>query len=101
MTEKEISEKYADIEDKIPSIWKTYEEAGINLAKDLLENGPFSNFEKWGVCDGELIRVISLLMIRVPSLDLSGHINQMFAFAGLYPERMKAFNIVPDKLENR
>ena len=89
LTETEIAEKYSNIEDKIPSVWKTYEEAGINLAQDLVFT--------WDARNGELIRVIALIGMRCgPKLDLSKHIDQRFAYAGLYPERMKLFNITPE-----
>lgn len=89
----EIVKKYANIEDKIPSIWPDYEKAGIELAQDIA-------FE-WDIKDSELIRVISLIEMRMagmgkPKFGLSEHIYQPFAFAGLYPERMKTFNIKPE-----
>jgi hypothetical protein len=94
LTEAEIAEKYSNIEDKIPSVWKTFEEAGINLAQDIACT--------WDVRNGELIRVLSLIDMRMAGagkpnrFNLTKHINPMFAYAGLYPERMKSFNILPD-----
>lgn len=90
LTVEEITEKYKNIEDKIPSVWKDYESAGIELAQDILYH--------WDVSDGELIRVIALIELRVARSGKSGfriaqHINPMYSFAGLYPERMKRFNI--------
>jgi hypothetical protein len=80
LTEDELAKKYENIEDKIPSVWSTYEVAGRELANDLCYT--------WNVSNGELIRVIALMEIRVRHLKISQHINPMFAFAGLYPERM-------------
>jgi hypothetical protein len=88
LTIEEIIEKYRDIEDKIPSVWPDYPTAGQELARDIAIH--------WDISEGELIRVISLMEIRVPEFHQNQHINSMFAFAGLYPERMRTFNIQPD-----
>lgn len=89
----ELYDKYRNIEDKIPSVWETYEKAGIELAIDIRD--------EWNIEDPELIRVISLMDIRVRGLDLVNHINPMLSFCGLYPEKMKQFNIPPeDQFEN-
>ncbi len=93
LTEKEISVKYANIESKIPSVWKTYEDAGTNLAQDICF--------LWDITDGELIRVISLLEMRVKGLRINQHINQQFAFAGLYPHVMTSFNVYPDGTDKK
>lgn len=91
LTEVELTEKYSNIEDKIPSIWKTYEDAGVNLAQDIAFT--------WDIRSGELIRVIALMEIRVNGLKVSQHIDSRFAYAGLYPEKMRAFNILPDGID--
>jgi hypothetical protein len=88
LTEKELTEKYSNIEYKIPSVWKTYEEAGINLAQDLAFT--------WDVSNGELIRVIALMEIRCKGLNINHHIDQRYSYAGLYPHIMKSFDILPD-----
>jgi len=89
MTEKEVALKYANIEDKVPSVWATYDKAAIELAQDLCF--------MWSVRDGELIRVISLLELMV-GLKLSQHIDFRFAHVGLYPTCVKAYNIKPDTI---
>lgn len=86
---EQLKEKYDNIEDKIPSNFATYEEAGVKIAQDLCYH--------WDVKDAELIRVISLIELRVKNLKITQHIQPMFAFAGLYPSRMKVFNITPEK----
>jgi hypothetical protein len=92
LTEKEISEKYSNIEDKIPSVWEDFEKAGIELAQDLID--------VWDISDAELIRVIALVGIRVRRndrrIDLSNHVNPMLMYHGLYPEIMKTFKIKPE-----
>lgn len=35
LTIEEITEKYRNIEDKIPSVWTDYKSAGIELAQDI------------------------------------------------------------------
>jgi len=84
----ELALKYGSIESKIPSIWPTYETAGIELAQDLLYH--------WSISHSELIRVIALLETRVVGLKLSQHIDNRFAFAGLYPHIMSPLNIKPE-----
>lgn len=88
LTLTEIIKKYSNIEDKIPSVWETYEEAGIELAQDLVYT--------WDIQNTELIRVISLVSGRVKGLKITQHIDPMFSFAGLYPEIQKVYNILPD-----
>ena len=93
LTIKELREKYGDIENKIPSVWKDYEVAGIELAQDICFT--------WDISDAELIRVIALIALRVAgmgksSLDLSNHINRDFSFCGLYPNIIKTYNIKPE-----
>jgi hypothetical protein len=87
LTEKEISIKYANIETKIPTVWATYEDAGVNLAQDICF--------LWDVTDGELIRVIALLELHVKGLRINQHIKPQFAFTGLYPTVMTTLNIYP------
>lgn len=88
LTVKEIQEKYRDIEDKIPSIWPDWETAGKELAQDIVYH--------WNIQEGELIRVIALVEMCVRGLRISQHIDPMFSFAGLYPFKMKQFDITPD-----
>jgi len=96
MTIKEIIEKYSSIEDKIPSVFEDYKKAGYCLAQDLIS---LPNGEMWDISDTELIRVISLIGIK-GGPNLYEHINPMFAFAGLYPERIKSYNVNPEVLNN-
>lgn len=86
---KDLEIKYSNIEDKIPAVWKTYEEAGIELAQDL-------SFGHWDISSSELYRVISLVSCRVRGLGITQHLDPQFGFMGLYPERMKRFDITPD-----
>jgi hypothetical protein len=88
LTEKEISDKYSNIEEKIPSVWPNYESAGIEMAQDLC----FIRDAR----EPELYRVACLLQSRVPGLKLSQHLDSRFAFQGLYPHVMKTFNIKPE-----
>lgn len=92
LTIEEIVTKYANIEDKIPTVWPTWEEAGVNLAQDI--------YDKWDIREGELIRVIALMGIRVNGLKLYDHINPMFSFTGLYPEMQRSYNIHPDPIKS-
>ena len=87
LTIPQLKEKYKDIEDKVPSVWKTYNEAAIEMAQDL-------SFGHWDIQDGEIIRVISVLQ-SYGRVKISQHIDPQFAFAGLYPHVMKSFNIDP------
>jgi uncharacterized protein YaaN involved in tellurite resistance len=91
LTIEEITEKYKEIENKIPSIWSDYPTAGKELAQDILYH--------WDIKQGELIRVISLMEIRVRGLQITQHIDPHFAFTGLYPEIMKTFEVEPDMLK--
>ena len=91
MTIKEIREKYCDIEDKIPSIFEDYKKAGYSLARDIMS---LPDDKMWDISDVELIRVISLIGIK-GGPKLYEHINPMYAFAGLYPDRMKTYNVNP------
>ena len=86
---KDLEAKYSNIEDKIPSVWKTYEEAGIELAQDL-------SFGHWDINSSELYRVISLVSLRVRDLKITQHLDPQFGFMGLYPERMKGHDVFPD-----
>lgn len=90
-TETLLHEKYSNIESKIPSIWETYEKAGIELAQDI--------YKTWNISDPELIRVISLLEIKVKGLKISQHIHLMYSFAGLYPIIQKSYDIMPDVIK--
>jgi len=78
--DKSIVEKYSHIEDKIPSIFKTYEEAAISLAQAICMD--------WDINEGEIIRVITLLSIRT-DINLTSHIDFRFSFCGLYPEILR------------
>ena len=90
LTIEEITEKYREIEDKIPSIWSDYPTAGKELAQDILYH--------WDISEAELIRVISLLEIRVSWLRISQHINPNFAVYGeISPEMVKMMNDIYDE----
>lgn len=89
LTRLQLSKKYENIEDKIPSSWETYEKAGIELAQDL-------SFGHWDIRDAELYRVISLVSTRVPGLRITQHLDSKFSFMGLYPHTQKADNIFPE-----
>jgi len=88
LTEKQINDKYSNIEDKIPSIWPTYEAAGKEMAQDLCFT--------WDAKEPELYRVACLLDGYVRGLNLSKHLDQRYAFQGLYPHIMKPLNIKPE-----
>ena len=83
LTIEELSAKWSNIEEKIPSKWPNWGKAGIELAQDLCYT--------WNIRERELIRVIALVSIRcrmesgIP-LCLHDHIDPMLAYAGLYPE---------------
>lgn len=84
-----IKEKYCNIEDKIPSVFKDYKQAGAEMAIDLMDISNISDFE--------LIRNISLVDSYTGGVyNLSKHIDNTFAFAGLYPHAQKSFNFSPD-----
>lgn len=90
---EEIVEKYSCIEEKVPSVWEDYEKVAIELSQDIAT--------EWDIKDGELIRVLALVDMRVagmgkPTFGLSKHIYAPFAFMGLYPERMKSLEQLPD-----
>lgn len=85
----ELTAKYSGIEDKIPSVWETYEKAGIELAQDL-------SFGHWDIKEPELYRVISLVQLRVPRLRITQHLDNKFAYMGLYPHIHKPIDIVPE-----
>jgi hypothetical protein len=87
LTIKEIAAKYANIEDKIPLVWPTYEDSARELAQDI--------YKEWDIRDAELIRVIALMSLYTNSTGtkLLNHINQQYAYAGLYPSRMRVLNI--------
>lgn len=88
LTEVELSEKYGNIEDKIPSVWPDYAMAGRDLARDLVFT--------WDVTDPELYRVVALVEGYVPGLRITQHLDPQFAFMGLYPNVQKPLNITPD-----
>ena len=89
LTEKQISDKYSAIEDKIPGVWDSWNDAGVELAKDICM--------LWDIKEPELIRVISLVSTRVPGLGITQHIYAPFSFIGLYPHIQKSYNITPDE----
>lgn len=89
MTEKEVTTKYYDIENKIPSVYDSWETVGVNLSRDI------ANCEN--IMSSELIRVISILYNR-KIVDLTHKIKREFMFLGLYPNKQKALNIFPDRL---
>lgn len=80
--------KYGNIENKVPSSWKTYEDAAIELADEIKDI--------WDIDNAEVIRVISFLDRFNKGANMSRHIDQRFEFAGLYPDVMRSFKINPD-----
>jgi|TARA_R110000822_G_scaffold82467_3_gene195080 hypothetical protein len=89
LTRPQLELKYRCIEDKIPSFWATWEEAGINLAQDL-------SFGHWDITESELYRVITLVSLRVKGIKITQHLDPKHAWKGLYPHAMKPFDITPD-----
>lgn len=54
--------------------------------------------ENFSISDAETIRKISLFMTRNRGHHaLADKINPMFQYAGLYPEVMQSFDILPEK----
>ncbi len=91
LTIEEIYTKYKNIESKIPSIFKTYELAGIELSKDILFH--------YNIRNGEIIRVMSIINYSQKiKFNFSEHIDNKFSFAGLYPHIQKVHNIYPDAI---
>jgi hypothetical protein len=88
MTEKEVTTKYYDIEDKIPSVYDSWETVGVNLSRDI------ANLED--IISAELIRIIAILKNK-HICDLTHKIKREFLFIGLYPEKQKVHNILPDR----
>lgn len=87
-----IKEKYCNIEEKIPSVFKDYKQVAAEMAIDLID--------VWNIKDFELIRNISLVNSYTGGVyNLSKHIDNNFAFAGLYPHVIKSFNIKPDNFK--
>ena len=84
LTLNELREKYVSIEDKVPSIWKTYKDVGIELAQDLSDH--------WDITDFELYRVISLIS-GYSGISLIKHLDPKFSVMGLYPSTIKKINI--------
>jgi hypothetical protein len=96
LTLEEMTAKWSNIEEKVPSTWPNWEKAGVELAQDLCYT--------WNIREGELIRVIALVSIRCRmesgiSLCLHDHIDPMFAYAGLYPEMQRYHTILPEGVE--
>ena len=91
LTIPQLRAKYSSIESKIPTVWLTYERAGVELAQDL-------SFGHWDITDAELYRVITLVELRVPGLHITQHLDNRFAFMGLYPHIMKPFDIKPETI---
>ena len=89
LTIEELEEKYGNIEDKVPSVFKDYNEVSIKMQQDLCCT--------WDIRNAELYRVISLVGIRTHSGILNKHLDLRFSYIGLYPEIMKPFNILPEK----
>ena len=55
------------------------------------------NAPNFSITDAETIRQIALYHIKNPcEHEILDKINPMFQFAGLYPEVMNSFNILPD-----
>lgn len=89
MTLKEIRNKYIDIEDKIPSIFKSYDDAGIQMAQDICMY--------WDIDDYAIIRVMSLIDIYTNrKYNLCKHMNRMLTYAALYPTVQKVHNEYPE-----
>jgi hypothetical protein len=82
---EEIRLKYENIEDKIPTIWKSYEEAGRELAQDL--------FIHWDITEPEIYRVVCLIEMRVLGLRITQHLDRRFAYMGLYPQKIYGENV--------
>lgn len=87
LTIEQLKEKYSQIEDKVPFIWTSYKEAALSLAQDLTFH--------WDITEPELYRVISLLSQHSP-VDISQHLDQKYAYMGLYPNIQKTHNILPE-----
>ena len=87
MTIQDIHTKFSNIEEKIPSIFESYEDAGRQLAQAIIYH--------WDISDNEIIRVIALIGIHT-NIDLSEHVNPIFSFAVLYPTKQKLYNIKPE-----
>ena len=83
-TLEDIKHKYFGIEYKIPGVWPTYQEAGVELAQDLLFH--------WNIQDAELIRIIALVEMR-SDVSITKHVDPMYAFAGLYPHVMRKLDV--------
>lgn len=90
---QDIVIKYSNIEDKIPSVWKTYEDAAFELSQDIAYEYDISN--------RELIRVIALIetIIGKNNFNFTDRILQSHLFAGLYQNIIKPINIT--KLNNK
>ena len=91
---QDIVIKYSNIEDKIPSVWKTYEDAAFELSEDIAYEYNISNHE--------LIRVISLIetIIGKNNFNFTDRILQSHLFTGLYPNTIKAINITNQTINN-
>jgi hypothetical protein len=90
---EEIKRKYRDIEDKVPLIWANYEDVAMELSHDI--------GAEYEIKDPEIIRVIALVDMKISAMGITGlnllaHIYKPFAFAGLYPEKIKKLDITPE-----
>lgn len=92
LTIEQLVEKYKNIEDKIPSVWKNWFECRKELEYDIVYT--------WNINNSELYRNISLVGLRTyPTLStesLYSHLDFRFSYMGLYPEIQKSFNIKPE-----
>jgi len=77
-------EQFYDIEEKVPSIWSTWEEAGIACAQAIAFT--------WDIKDAELIHSIAIISYRVPGLKITKHVDPMLSFAMLYPAVMVKYD---------
>lgn len=93
MTETELGKKYKNINTKIPSVWPTFEDAGIELAQEV--------FMMWNIKNSDLILALSTIDCALAGqgklgLNLSEHIDSKFAFVGLYPMVQAEYDIKPE-----
>ena len=84
LTIEELEEKYSNIEDKVPSIFKDYNEVLLQIQQDL--------YCTWNINNSELYRVISLVGIKTKSNVLYKHLDNRFSYMGLYPHRMISYD---------
>lgn len=91
LTIEELEEKYGNIEDKVPSVFKDYNEVSIKMQQDLCCT--------WDIRNAELYRVISLVAQYTNDSVLYKHLDLRFSYTGLYPHVQKSFNILPEEYD--